>query len=360
MVFLGELFLRFTGIWVGRHSDTMFEIIQSDQELGWRMKPNINREINLVDVEGIPIRSNRDGFWDDEFVEAKRPGVCRIAFLGDSFTWGMGVREEQRFTNLVEKTNANWETLNFGVPGYGTDQAFLLWHRMTKRYGPDLVVLTIYQNDYSDNLHSVRSGRAKPFFELGENGGLEPKTQPDFLNGFWDNGVFNEIAFPYRSFFKQPIERRSRVMHWLAKNSDLARLSYTIFRSVSFIKSVGAQDSVETLPLTVTQEVEVKLLGALVKALSDSVRAQGGSFLAVFSGNLTPEHLAEMEELGREGIPYLDATTKRLEMKLRGDTEEIYYPYSRHWTPVANAIVADFLSRKIREEGLCVTARSVK
>ena len=36
--------------------------------------------------------------------------------MGDSFTWGIGVEDSDRFTEIVEKNNtSNYEVLNFGV-----------------------------------------------------------------------------------------------------------------------------------------------------------------------------------------------------------------------------------------------------
>lgn len=131
---VAEVVLRLSNAWIGRHSDAMFTVIEYDRVLGWKMKPIINEKIDLVDVEDIPMRSNSSGFWDKEFVLQKPPDRCRIAFLGDSFTWGLGVREEERFTDLLAAANQGWESLNFGIPSYGTDQSLLVWQQLAHRY----------------------------------------------------------------------------------------------------------------------------------------------------------------------------------------------------------------------------------
>src|SRR5688572_11290724 len=110
---LGEIMLRVSGIWVGRHSDTMFTVMDYDGELGWKMKPNVSGTVSYVDVENIPVRGNSLGFWDREFRLEKDPKRRRIVFLGDSFTWGLGVREDERFTNIVEANHSQYESFNF-------------------------------------------------------------------------------------------------------------------------------------------------------------------------------------------------------------------------------------------------------
>ena len=50
-VLTAELGLRISNVWIGRHSDTMFTVIDYDEELGWKMKPNVSARIDLVDTE---------------------------------------------------------------------------------------------------------------------------------------------------------------------------------------------------------------------------------------------------------------------------------------------------------------------
>lgn len=358
-VLLAEALLRVSRVWVGRHSDTMFTIIEHDDRLGWRLKPNLTATVDLVDVEGIPVRSNSAGFWDREFALAKPAGRCRVAFLGDSFTWGTGVREEERFTNLLEAANPEWESLNFGVPGYGTDQALLLWEETAARYRPDLVILTVYQNDYGDNMHQVRFGRPKPYFELTGDRELALRNVPVGPGDFWRDGVFNRAAPPYASLFPEPVQKRSRVMHWLAKHSDLARLSYTLLRVRSAAvkareesPTAGAAASGDAEP-TPAQRVQVRLLGAIVERLAGRVRESGGRFAVALAGDDVPQYGLQRSELKRAGIASLDVTTGVLARGLPGGRRLIYYQYSQHWTPRAHRAVADLIAERIREQALC-------
>ncbi|MFQ5583130.1 MAG: hypothetical protein ACE5GL_01690, partial [Calditrichia bacterium] len=65
-------------------------------------------------------------FREREFSLAKKESVYRIAIIGDSFTFGQGIKVRHRFSNLIEKDlnseypERNYEVLNFGKPGAET------------------------------------------------------------------------------------------------------------------------------------------------------------------------------------------------------------------------------------------------
>lgn len=349
---LAEGLLRWSNMWIGRHSDTMFDVMEQDRELGWRMKRRFRGTVDLVDVEDLPVRSNSDGFWDNEFETYKRQEVCRVAFLGDSFTWGFGVRETERFSNLLGLTGGI-QPMNFGIPGFGADQAYLTW-RFARRFRPDLVVFTLFENDYIDNLHVVRYGREKPYFVL-DNGALEIRNVPVGARTFWDDGVFNEVAPPYAHLFPEPVQRRSRIAHWLAKKSDVARFVYTLSRTapssapssphpVRMDAPPSVLDGSGDGALSRAAIEQVAVLNAIVGLLATEVRQEQAEFLVILAGHSIDKVDVQKRELARVGIPYLDATTVPLAKSLPGGSADAYLPYSRHWTPASHQVVAALLT----------------
>lgn len=343
--------LRVSGVWIGRHSDTAFLLMEHDPVLGWRMKPNIAARLDLVDVEGIPVRGNAHGFWDDDWTSRRPSTRCRVAFLGDSYTWGFGVAREQRFTDLIARARPDWEVLNLGIPGYGTDQELLAWRAIGRELAPDVVVLVVYTNDYGDNMTSTRGGLPKPYFEL-RDGKLELRNVPVPPENFWSNGVFTAIAPAYASLFASAEERRSRVLHWLAKQSDVVRLGYTAWRWQS--RAAPEVDVSRQAPLAVTGAREmrqVELLQALVEQLRDEVRERDGAFRVALAGEDRALYATQRARLAGAGIPIVDLTTPRL-TTARPDAV-LYYPYNRHWTPEAHRVVAGLLRAALETPELC-------
>ncbi|MGH7338227.1 MAG: SGNH/GDSL hydrolase family protein, partial [Myxococcota bacterium] len=103
--------------------------------------------------QGTMIRTNSFGMRDDEPRAAEGAPVRRIVVLGDSFTFGFGVRGDETYPNVLERLldaethDARFEVLNLGVGGYSTrDEALVLEHK-GMRWNPELVVVGYVLND---------------------------------------------------------------------------------------------------------------------------------------------------------------------------------------------------------------------
>lgn len=152
---------------------TAYEFDSYDPELGWVPTPNFNGDGVQTNSQGIRARR--------EFAARATPGVRRIAFVGDSFTWGEQtwhgqIRNEETFVAILERTLPAVETINLGVHGWGTDQQLLYLRRLGLRLTPDLVVLGFFELDYERNGASFYS-YAKPRFVL-ESGTLRLVNTP--------------------------------------------------------------------------------------------------------------------------------------------------------------------------------------
>ena len=97
---------------------------------------------------GQPDSRNAYGFREREFDAAKVPGVYRIAVVGDSFTYGNGLPVGQRFTNVMQQSlPADYEVLNFGVPGHNTLDHVTTIRDTVLRLHPDFIVVQWFVND---------------------------------------------------------------------------------------------------------------------------------------------------------------------------------------------------------------------
>ena len=104
------------------------------------------------------VRMNSSGFRGPEFSAVKPAGVYRIAAVGDSFTYGNGIRQEDRYSDLLQaRLPLNFEVLNFGAPGANTpEHRTLVGHLLTDVH-PDFVLLQWYINDMEDDETVVRT-----------------------------------------------------------------------------------------------------------------------------------------------------------------------------------------------------------
>jgi lysophospholipase L1-like esterase len=122
----------------------------ADPQLSFVHAPN--RSAFLM---GTPVSINSHGLRDREYSEEKPPNVYRVMMLGDSTTFGWGVREEDTAAKFMErKLNAQpppgydkVEVINAGVGNYDTVQEVTYYETRGKAFHPDLVLLVFFIND---------------------------------------------------------------------------------------------------------------------------------------------------------------------------------------------------------------------
>jgi len=99
-------------------------------------------------AEGGFVQTNGAGFRERSFSEVKAPGTYRIIAVGDSFTYGNGIRNDERYTEMLQKRLPdNFEVLNFGTAGANTPQHLQTISNVVLPLKPDFVILQWYIND---------------------------------------------------------------------------------------------------------------------------------------------------------------------------------------------------------------------
>jgi hypothetical protein len=128
--------------------------IEFDSTLGWTNKAN--GEIQS-DCSSRIIKSNSSGIRSDrEYDLLPPPDVLRIAAFGDSFTHCEDVGNKETWEVFMESLINGLEVLNFGVNGYGLDQAYLRYLKDGQRYKPDMVFIGFITDDISRHSNNFR------------------------------------------------------------------------------------------------------------------------------------------------------------------------------------------------------------
>lgn len=102
-------------------------------------------------------RHNRFGFRDVEHSQRKDARCFRILGLGDSFTYGAGVRFEETYLFRLEQmlndrpgSHPKVEIIKAGISMYFPEPERILLERYGKTYQPDLVLVGFLPNDVID------------------------------------------------------------------------------------------------------------------------------------------------------------------------------------------------------------------
>ncbi len=142
---LAELALRFWDAPITRHQ--LVQIHRASSVSGWELIPGASGVGNT----GALYRINSVGCRDREYSVNKTPGTLRMVVLGDSFTFGMGVDLEHSYAKqlerLLQERGDRVEVINCGVIGHNMWQHRATLESRAWGYGPDLVVLGLYQDD---------------------------------------------------------------------------------------------------------------------------------------------------------------------------------------------------------------------
>jgi len=280
-----ELFLRVADFRQLRVMSAEFRYpYQHDTELGWVPTPN------TVANHGVTINSL--GLRDIELEPSAKP---TILFIGDSFVYGAGVKDGERFTDRLREELPDFRIVNAGVAAYGTDQEYLWLRRLWPGLQPSVVVLIVcVDNDHRDNAtNSMHSHTLKPY--------LVEK------NGSWQ-------------FAGTPVPRSPSWYYYnnsLAERSALVRLGILIYLRLRY-------------PPVVVPDPTTQLVGMM----RDYVQSRGARFLV---GLQLPDPALEPYLLA-EKIPYVRMDGAET---LRNDG---------HWSPRGHVTVANRLMALLRAE----------
>jgi lysophospholipase L1-like esterase len=115
--------------------------------IGWEPVPLAERASSRAGINDL-------GYRDQNHPVAKPGGVLRVVVIGDSIAQGTGIRQEEAiFPSLLEtrlrSKGVPAEVLNFGVPGYNTQQEVETLKTKALAYSPDIVILSYCLNDRS-------------------------------------------------------------------------------------------------------------------------------------------------------------------------------------------------------------------
>jgi hypothetical protein len=155
-----------------KEAPTNISYFVSDDLLGWAVGPSRTSADGLYVSSREGIRSARP-----DIAYADEPVANLVAAVGDSYTFGLEVRFEQSWAaQLQVLLGPDFRVLNFGVDGYGVDQAYLRYQRDVRPWRPALVLFGFIEHDLT------RSMVVYPFVSFPEWG--FPFSKPRFaLNG---------------------------------------------------------------------------------------------------------------------------------------------------------------------------------
>ena len=321
--------------------DNEFAFYEYDKFLGWKNK-SLAEGPFVMPSSKTHVKINSKGLRDSEYAYEKEAGLTRILILGDSFTWGYGVEKKEIFTEKLEKMlGANFEVINAGVTGYGTDQELIFLEREGLKYHPDIVILAFASNDFmQDNVSDFLGYYPKPYFILSD-GGLRTANfpLPEIDGNSW-NKLYNLRKETMKKEFIEAPKRKIGKLKSLSFLADrLKKLLYTLLRKAEFLSPLRALGENEG-------RKGVTLTKALISRMNEDCKSADARLIVFIIPykcaleKLPDPYMREFKEFfASNGIPYIDPYDDFL--KKFGSGESFFLEYDDHWNASGHALAAE-------------------
>jgi len=339
--------------------DALF--LQPHPVLGWLHVPKMELTWSghgwyAIDFS-VPMRFNSAGFRDREWVEAKPPGVKRIAILGDSMVEAMQVPWEFSAAQILERAlnegvagsqpaqpsatmarSGMHEVLNFGVSNFGTGQCLLAWEQYARKYDPDYVFIFVA------GFHMVRTVTA---FESGAFPGREQERlwiRPTF--SIERGALLRHPARDFDRFVELQKELIQGPFHG-KRIKPRARRSFVVSRVLNpIVDGLGrwmVQSDRASSDASVPQETAL-VCDRVLEALGQSTREAHARLIVVDacryferSDGALSLHISTM--CRQNGFGYVDLSTDLIEAKEAGIS--VRWPSDMHFNEAGNRIFAE-------------------
>jgi hypothetical protein len=335
------------------------QMFASDPVTDFRLKSNTRERFNWPGGVKFSWTTNSRGYRAArEFAVPKPVSMRRVLFVGDSFTFGQGVNDDETFAAQTERRlkqlcpTTPLEIVNTGVPGFSTSQELAFLEREGLALEPDVVVLGFYGNDPQDNL------RRGVHFLVGDTLVRRPAA-----------------AQPHIYRVKKFIDKVPGYA-WLTEHSHLLNLMRRVYvtwtsedaETALFHEAVGSERTANRADTTQSGPDEAYswiLMRVLLRRMRESV-SHADSRLVVF---LIPE-MADIrlmarptmtDSLGLTAVGRMRSVCRDLDLAcldlvawLQSSGREVnettmYIPGEFHFTPFGNALAAEFLAPHLRD-----------
>lgn len=313
-----------------------------DPVLGWRHPRGVTREFTNEAGETVLNVLNAQGNRGPVASPQPPDSTVRILALGDSFTEGWGVGENDLITTVLATAEPGLEVVNAGVGGYGTVQHYRYLSAEGLRYRPDLVLLLVYENDFTDNVRPNLPEFGPRPYAIRKDGEVR------ILDSL-EQAPFEKFLFPVP--FRASLYRHSYAYYFV--NRAYQRIFAERMRALVLADYQGTSvdDMYEILFSTldrIDELLDQQRIPLVVVHIPTREDATSGR--TVTRNRL----LANCTARRLRCLSLLDA----FNADISRDGKRLYFPVDIHWTKAGHAAAAMAIRGHLKSSGLLDSLRS--
>lgn len=326
-------------------------MFQEDTLLGYRLTPGFQGEIKSSEYT-FNFSVNNAGFRDREHILEKPTNTYRILGLGDSFAMGMGVAYEDifltqletRINHALQKTKV--EIIKTGVGGYDALEELLFLKERGIKYSPDLVLLIVYENDFSTKT-KIPSG-------------------PHVIDGYLalskpERFSFRDFVFRHMRSWGYIAAKMRAIPFFAKKSNDDGTLHFELDSTQVHFSNKETQKIIDITFGHINEMYEIAKRGNARFAVvtipgSYRINPEKREKLMAQYGLKKEEtdfyrHFSLLTAFGKEkGFPVLNVG-EILEQEFKKNTP-LYFENDQHFTPLGNRIAGEAIETFLRDQNL--------
>jgi hypothetical protein len=326
------------------NQDEQLAMCRPDASTIWRYRPDISLSYKAPEFD-MQIRTNADGLRGGPV--SPSDDIATILVIGDSFTFGWGVTEDQRYSEVIGRLIAQAvpgtqvRIINAGYWMYTFDQQLVLMKQLIARYHPKVVVQdfywmhirTLFGHQYERAADGTLLAVTDSKIMVNERGVL--KFRSDLLERPPLHSQL--VAFVARAILNRDL--RERAGEWMGymrpgpQNADLWAVTEALVdETIRTVRAAGIAYIPFLLPV--------------------SIEFPGGNWANVGWGGSTPPadvdvtlpgaRLAAM--FARRGVDIVELAPRMRARAAGHDGPALYYPQDGHWTAAGHALAAEILA----------------
>lgn len=335
--------------------------------------------------------SNEVGFLDRPLPPIeRRPGTCRIAFIGDSFVEAAQVPIRQKVQVEIQrileeaKPSQKIETMAFGFSGTGQLNQLGYLETFVRPRKPDVIVLVFVSNDFANNsslIEAIRVGwhpaHAPRLFARERDGKIELQAiDPDWskhrLPAAADERPalhvwLHRVSRFYRWLYAKLTLQYPPIAAWIgrepteadrtaARIAALAKVApeeTKLFAGWNSKSSPGIDEIFKTPgPLPEAFEQAVRFTGYAFDIYKQRAQSDGAKLIVLGTHELTEQLEKRVTGLLEpRGIPFV--SLRRHIIDAGKSLEDARWRHDGHWSPQGHTWAAELLAKEIERQKAC-------
>jgi len=310
------------------------------------------------------VHTNSFGLRSPEVTLPKPAGVFRILLLGDSFTFGLRVQDDEVFARKLEQRLhdeyglASVEVVNAGVLSYCPLLEYLQYRLHLHVLEPDLVILNFDMSDVQDHLaysrDAVFSSDGVPLFVTEPSLLQSPSAMPELLSFQWMARHINAARRRLDSTLQGvPFVRDEDRYLWALDNGpEMDREVQETLRPIADLSGLLEHNGIPLLLATYPQPWQV----AADATPLPPIRQQYG--IGMNTVHLNDRPFRKLDKFAAEhAIPFLNATKA-----FREDSKpaSLFLANDFHFTARGHDLYATVLANYIAEHALVTSGADSK